>query len=143
MNTDFWWILDALLLVAAIGIIISNAKKGMTKVLILCIGYIVATVGASVFSSISAPGIYTSMAREANIGKIEKINSNFDVAQCFMDALNDKKYGAMFDIRMIEDSLKAPDTAQFDKKLYEYVNNTCGYVVGTQMEFKQIGRAHV
>lgn len=139
MASDFWWVFDALVVVIAIGVIVSNAKKGLTKVFVLCMGYLIATVVAAFASAAAAPSLYETVARPSNMAAIEEVNDSIDVAQCFKDAIDEHKYGAVLSKKKIEQYLAPPNTAKFDKNLYYYVNEECGYQsTETLMEFKQI-----
>ena len=138
MMTEFWWFFDALVLLIVGGIVISNAKKGLTKVFIICIGYLVATIVATFCSGAAADALYEVTARPSNIDSIQEINASFDVAQCFMDAIDERNYGAILSKQSIEDMLAAPNTVKFDSNLLSYVNRLTGYEVCSQVEFKQI-----
>ena len=49
MDTSFWWIIDAALVLLFVYVIFSNGKRGFTKVVIFCAGYIIATLAARIF----------------------------------------------------------------------------------------------
>ncbi|MBR6762000.1 MAG: hypothetical protein IKM30_08210 [Oscillospiraceae bacterium] len=135
MDTPFWWIFDALVVVLALFFIYSNAKRGLTKVFIMAIGYIVATLFSSVLSAVAAPTFYELVARDSNISTIREINSEMDVAQVFFDEIKEKRYGVTIEKSKIRTYLLPPDTESYDVKLYEYVNHRCGYQVTTQQAF--------
>ncbi len=135
MDTQFWWIFDALVVVLALYFIYSNAKRGLTKVFVMAIGYIVATLFSSVLSAVAAPTFYELIARDNNITSIREINSQMDVAQVFFDEIKEKRYGVSVEKSKIRTYLLPPDTESYDIKLYEYVNHRCGYQVATQQAF--------
>lgn len=135
MTTQFWWIFDVLVLVVAIYFIYSNAKRGMTKVLVMCIGYIVATVVSSVLSAVSASTLYEILARDSNLEAIEEMNREFDAAQVLADTINDQRYGVTLEKSTVEAFLLPPDTADCIPKLYDHIVRKSGYEPVAQLRF--------
>ena len=95
-------IFDILVILIAIYAIYSNAKRGFGKVLVFGIGYIVATLLASVLSAVAAPACYEAMSRDSNISAIEAANEQVDFAQVFTDKINAEDYGFSVNKRQIE-----------------------------------------
>ncbi len=137
MDTQFWWVFDALVVFLLVWVIYSNAKRGFSKVFIICIGYLVAAVASSLLSGVAASPLYEVVARRSNIEAIEQVNDTVSIVECFTETLNDKNYGIHFDARIIEDYLRE-EGGSFDQNIYNYVNKRAGYVVATPQEFKQL-----
>lgn len=140
MTTQFWWVFDALLVLVAGYFIYSNARRGVSKVLVMCIGYIVATVGSSLISAGVAPGLYEIMARESNIEAIVRMNREFDAAKALTDAVNAQNYGMDLEKSKTEAFLLPPDTDEFVQNLYKYVVRKAGYEPVTELQFHYLMR---
>lgn len=135
MTTQFWWIFDALILFVAIYFIYSNAKRGMTKVIIMCIGYVAATVLSSVLSVVAAPTLYEVLARDSNLDAIVEMSADFDPAKVITDTVNAERYGVTVEQNKIEAFLLPPDTADFIPKVYQHIVRQCGYEPTPQLNF--------
>lgn len=136
--TQFWWVFDALVVLVAAWVIFSNGRRGINKVLVLSIGYLIATIAGSVVATIAAPVIYEISAKESNLETIQEVNNKFDVTQCFCDALDAQHYGTTIERGRIQALLLPPNTDNFDQNIYAYLNNKCGGQVATPMAFKKV-----
>ncbi|MBE6848063.1 MAG: hypothetical protein E7503_08075 [Ruminococcus sp.] len=135
MTTQFWWVFDTVLVLLAVFFIYSNAKRGVTKVLVMCIGYIVATVASSLLSTVAAPALYEVMARDSNLEACDDVNREFDPAKVLTDTINAQNYGMDMDLAKTEAFLLPPDTAQFIPNLYQHVVRKSGYEPVTEVRF--------
>lgn len=138
MEGFFWWVFDALLVIVIAWVVFANARKGMTKVLVMCIGYIVATLAASVLSAVAAPTMYEVFVQESNINAIVQVNKEVDITECLCEILKDQNYGIEIEQGRIQTFLLPPDTDKFDQNIYNYVNAKCGYQVSSLMDFKKM-----
>lgn len=117
MNTGFWWIFDALVVAIGLYVIFSNAKRGMTKVVISSIGYVISVLLASVLAFASAPSLYESVARPTDLSAIETINSKINYVKLFADAINAEKVGVKVDNKKIEAVLRGDNVRNFATEL--------------------------
>ncbi len=140
MTTQFWWVFDALLVLVAGYFIYSNARRGVSKVLVVCIGYIIATVAGSLLSAAAAPGLYEVMARDSNIEAIEDMNSDFHPAKALTDAVNAQNYGMDLEESKTEALMLPPDTAEFIPNLHKYIVRKAGYEPITELRFHYLMR---
>lgn len=141
MSTAFWWVFDAAVVVTAIYVLAVNAKRGVTKSLVLCIGYILTTVLASLLASVAAPTLYRSVAYENNITGLVTTNKHVDLAEVFTEAITEKNYGFIPDSGAVSKILKDPDkNAHFDVALFEYASAKAGGPVTVQSEFTNMLR---
>ncbi|MGN0648333.1 MAG: hypothetical protein ACI4J3_06870 [Oscillospiraceae bacterium] len=140
MTTQFWWVFDAILVLVAGYFIYSNARRGVSKVLVMCIGYIVATVAGSLLSAAAAPGLYEVIARESDIDAIVDMNRDFDAAKALTDAVNAQNYGMDLEKSKTEAFLLPPDTEECIQNLYKYVVRKAGYEPVTEVQFHYLMR---
>lgn len=138
MGSTLWWIFDILVVFIAIHVIISNAKRGMTKVIIMCIGYIAVTLIASLVAGLAAPNLYESVAARTNITALDAINQRTDFDQIFTKALRDQQYGIEINDRVVAQCLTNTDVVPFDQALYDYVNQLSGEPVAPFTDFQEM-----
>lgn len=140
MGTSLWWVFDLVAFLIVLHVIISNTKRGVSKVIIMCIGYIIVTLAASLLSAAAAPNLYSSVASQTNITALETANRQTDLKGAFTKTLNDRKYGYDFDAKYVEKCLLAsvdPDTP-FDKALFDHAKLMTGDDVDTFEHFQQV-----
>ncbi len=135
MTTQYRWVFDAILVLVAGYFIYSNARRGFSKVLVVCVGYIIATVAGSLLSAASAPMLYEVMARESNIEAIVDMNRDFDAAKALTDAVNAQNYGIDLEESKTESLLLPPDTADFVDNLYQHIVRKAGYEPVSEVQF--------
>lgn len=121
MGNHFWWILDVCVIAIIVYVIHSNAKRGATKVLILGIGYIFASLVASLVASAGAESVYESIALRSNISSVESVNEKVDLPTAFKKAIDNEHYGLTCDRDAVEKILYSDDGQSFDEGLYDYV----------------------
>ncbi|HBI85006.1 MAG TPA: hypothetical protein DDX71_01775 [Ruminococcus sp.] len=126
MDNHFGWILDVLVIVIAAYVLISNAKRGLTKVIVLCSGYIVATLLSSMLSGFAAPLLYETVARDNSISTLETVNSKVDLTELFTDAMEKENFGFYIDSRHVEKILNGEKRGKFDDLLFDYVVSQTG-----------------
>ncbi len=137
MGTQFWWIFDALVIIVAAAFIYSNAKRGMTKVLVMSLGYLVVSVVASFLSAAIAPTLYEVMAKESVITSIQDVNRLTDFSRIFSDAINMKQYGTNMNKAEVHFVLENSIDQNFDMMLYHKINEKCEYEVDTFEAFHE------
>lgn len=125
-DTFMGLIFDILVILIVIYAIYSNAKRGFGKVLVFGIGYIVATLLASVLSAVAAPACYEAMSRDSNISAIEAANEQVDFAQVFTDKINAEDYGFTVNKRQIETLMLDIKNGEFDDRIYDFVISKTG-----------------
>lgn len=135
MGSQFWWIIDAVLVLIVAYVIFSNGKRGFTKVVIFCAGYVVASLAASVLSAVSAETFYDAAARGTNISAIETANSKVDFPRVFADAINAQDYGFQCTKEKVLQYITDPEHPDFDVELYHYVNRKNGSPVSEKGAF--------
>lgn len=140
MTTQFWWVFDTLLVLVVGYFIYSNGRRGVSKVLVMCIGYIVATVAGSLTSAAIAPSLYEIMARESNLEAIVDMNRDFDAAKVLTDAVNAQNYGMDLEKSKTEAFLLPPDTEECITNLYKYIVRKAGYEPVTELQFHYLMR---
>ncbi len=138
MGTEFWWIFDALVIMIVVYVIYSNAKRGLTKVFVINIGYIVASFLAGLVAVNAGPLLYDSVAKSSDIAAIEEVNAKVDFAKVFAGAVDAQEYGFSCDEAKVDIYLLPPDTDQFVNKLYQYVNRRYGEEVCEETQFASI-----
>lgn len=122
MGSSYWWILDILVLLVVGYVLLSNAKRGFTKVLVLSIGYIVATLGASLVAGLGAESVYESIAERSNLSAIENVNEHMKWSKVFAEAINAGKYGVVCTEKDVDIVLRSDRRFYFDEILNDYVN---------------------
>ena len=123
MSTSFWWVFDLLTVLIAVYVIVTNAKRGLTKSLVLGIGYVITTVIASLIAAIAAPSLYQTVAYDNNINGIITANKHMDFVEVFSDAINAQEYGFVVDNGEIKAILSDPERCpQFDSELFDYAS---------------------
>ena len=135
MDNNLGWILDTLVFVIAAYVLFSNAKRGVTKVIVLCGGYILATLLSSVLSGLATPLLYETVARDNSLSTIETVNEKVDFAGIFADAIDNEHYGFNCDRKHIGKIITGENRAVFDQMLYQYVTDQTGSEPGTQEQF--------
>ena len=139
MSTSFWWVFDLLVIVIAIYVVAVNAKRGVTKSLVLCIGYAITTIIASLVAMIAAPSLYKTVAYENNINGINTANKHMDFVQVFSEAINEQEYGFLIDNGEIIQILNDPERcARFDDELFDYASGKTGGPVSQKSDFTAI-----
>ena len=140
MGSHFWWIYDALVLLIFGYVLHSNYKRGMTKVIILSIGYLIAAFAASLIASFGAKPVYKSVAQSSNISAVETVNEHVNLAQAFSDAINQGGYGFTCTQADIESILRSPEKKPFDHALYEYACRRNNDTIGPENDFQDVLR---
>lgn len=141
MSTTLWWVFDLAVILVAVYVIVTNAKRGVTKSIVLAIGYAITTVAASLLASAAAPVLYQSVAYDNNISGIMTANKHMDFPQLFATAITEQDYGFIADAGAVEKILKDPDLNQeFDNALYSYANGKVGGTVALKSDFDNVLR---
>ncbi len=135
MNIQFWWAFDLIVVLIAVFVIISNARRGVSKCIIMAIGYIISTVLTSLLSSIGAPLVYQSVAYDTNISNIQTADRHMDYVQLFTTAIANKKYGFQVDPREVEKCLRQKKQP-FDDALYDYIVENLGEAIVVRSDFQ-------
>lgn len=136
MSSQFWWVFDALVILVAGYVLYSNIKRGMTKVMALSIGYIIAAFAASLIAAFGAQPVYESVAQNSNISAVESVNEHVDLAGAFAKTINAQDYGFQCTGRDIAAILRKQDYQQFDHALYEYTDEKSNGTVGDEGVFR-------
>ena len=125
MNTFFWWIFDALVIIICATVIYSNAKRGVTKVLLLGVGYFIAALSASLVSMAMAPVLYNSVSQETTVSAIEHANRHFDLTASITGAVNAADLGITCDKGTIRSILEKEknETDQVPAEIYRYIRS--------------------
>lgn len=141
MSTSLWWVFDLILVAVVIYVIAVNAKRGLTKTLLLNIGYVLTTAVASLLAAVAAPALYQTVAYDNNISGIVTANDHMDFSEIFLDAVNAQKYGFTMDRATMDRVLKdSKITPTFDEYLFEYVQKKSDSNFSTQEEFSGVLR---
>ena len=141
MSTDFWWFFDALVVIIVVYVIYSNAKRGATKVLILGIGYLIATLAAVGVSGPLAEVLYNGVAVESDMAAIERVNKKVDFARTFCNVIDNHKLGFYSDVQEVKKRITGTDEKEIRKfadKLWNYMNwRNDWYTVLPEPDFEQ------
>lgn len=141
MGTTMWWILDLAVILIAVYVIVTNAKRGVTKSLILGIGYVITTLVASLLAAVAAPTLYQSVAYDNNITGIMTANNRMDFPKLFTAAIAAQDYGFEPSEIAVGDILRDQNKKDhFDTELYQYACQKTGGVVCTQADFTAVLR---
>ena len=125
MSTFFWWIFDALVIIICIFVIYSNGKRGVTKVLVLGIGYFVSALAASFVSMAMAPVLYDGVTQDTTVSAIEDAHRHFDLSACVSTAVNTNQYGFTVDKGIVRSYLDY-DCDRFVGRLYTLLKQKNG-----------------
>jgi len=136
MGAHFWWLFDVLVLLVAGMVIRSNYKRGITKVLVLSIGYLIATLLSSVVAAFGAHPVYETVAKDTNISAVEKVNENVNFPEAFSEAINKGNYGFFCTAEDISQVLNSKGEMTFDHALYEYACDRNNGSVGSEEWFR-------
>lgn len=140
MNSGFWWVFDLLVILVVVRVIWSNAKRGCSKVLIFGIGYIMATLIASLLAAVAAPALYDSVANQTNVSGFETANQHIDLVKIFTQAMEERKYGFQVDRQKVRAYVTGENRQEFDVQLYHYANRMNGAPVSGKFEFQYMLR---
>lgn len=125
-------------------VVISNAKRGVTKVLVLCCGYIAATLLSSILSGAAAPLLYESVAKDSSLSTLETVNERVSLPAVFAGAIDNEHYGFTSDQKHIGQILSGEHRSEFDVRLFEYVTAQIGTEPCSQESFtNMLNRAFV
>ncbi len=139
MGTSYWWIFDLLLIVIVIYVIVANAKRGVTKILLISIGYVFTTVAASLLAAIAAPTLYQTVAYDNNINGIVTANQHMDFVEVFSDAIDAQQYGFVMDRAVVKRTLTDPKkNLHFHDAFFDYATQTTGGPVSMKSDFNQM-----
>lgn len=133
-------IYDILVILIIAYVIYTNAKRGFGKVLVFGIGYIVATLLASVLAGVAAPSCYEVMARDSNLAAIHEANEHVDFTEVYLDMINEQDYGFTANKREISDLMYDIRNGEFDDRLYQFVIARTGESAVDQEAFRTLIR---
>lgn len=140
MGSQFWWIFDAMVILIIGYIIYSNAKRGLTKVFVLNIGYIVAVTLSALVAVGAAPLVYESSVDATNVAAFEKANDEANFPKLFAGAIDGERYGFTADQKKLLSYLQESDNSAFISKTYDYCNRRYGGTVTGAAKFDTILR---
>ena len=140
MGTEFWWIFDALVIMIAAYIIYSNIKRGLTRVFVLNIGYVIAIFLSGLVALNAGPLIYQSSVQDSHLEDLEEVVSSVDVPKAMADAVDARRLGFRCDPAKVRDCLSAPHTDQYASLLYEYLNGRYGKQICDFTDFQKMLR---
>lgn len=126
MSTFFWWFFDALVIIIAGYVLYSNGKRGVTKVLLLGIGYFIAALAAAFVSNSMAPVLYESMTEDSTISEIEHVNRRYDMVSGVTTKVNIQNYGFTVDKATIQGLLEGQNADRFIGRLYSCLKQKNG-----------------
>lgn len=140
MDNGLSWALDIIIVLIILAVIFANSKKGVAKVLIIAIGYISATVLASVLSSVAAPPLYESIARQTNLIAMEAVVKNVNIIDAVKEIIDEQQYGFQIDRDFVKKTLKTKEPEVFEETLYEHVIKRIGNEEIDKTEFNTLLR---
>ena len=123
METGFWWIFDAMVIIAGIFIIYSNARRGVQKVLVMGIGYVIATVCAMFVSVPASEVVYEKVALQSDIAAIQRANKKVRLVELISGVIDQQQLGFVADRTDVREILTGENNREFVHALYQYVNH--------------------
>jgi len=136
MGSDFWWIFDALVIMIAVYLIYSNAKRGLSKVFVLNIGYVIAIFLSGLVAVGASPLLYETIAEPNDVEKIQSVNVTMNFPKVFADVVNSEGIDFTCDPGIVAGYLAAPYTEDFEVELYHYINKRYGSQVTDMTTFQ-------
>lgn len=143
MNTQFWWIFDALVAIIAVIVIYSNAKRGITKVLVVGIGYIIATIAASLVCVPAASAVYASVAAGSDLAALERVGKQVSISDIYGDIIDGENLGFNADRNVIKAYMQNSTPDVYTQDIYRYMNRRNGDVVMELDEFQGMLRTQL
>ena len=122
MGTEFWWFFDALVVIVAIYVIFSNAKRGVTKVWILGIGYFLAVLTGTFMAMPLAETMYNSVAVNSDMQAIERVNKHVNFVNTFCTVIDNHKLGFYAEKQEVQKRISGSDAKKFVTRLWLYMN---------------------
>ena len=123
METGFWGIFDAMVIIAGIFIIYSNARRGVQKVLVMGIGYVIATVCAMFVSVPASEVVYEKVALQSDIAAIQRANKKVRLVELISGVIDQQQLGFVADRTDVREILTGENNREFVHALYQYVNH--------------------
>lgn len=141
MEFQWWLIFDAAVVLIAAYLIFSNARRGLTKVFILNIGYVFAMVLAGLVAVAAGPQIYDLAVRDENVKAFEQVVDEVNIPKVLADAVdNNKSLGFKCDPKQIEEFLRSGNTERYAVNLYHSLNAHFGESIGDFTSFEKLLR---
>ncbi len=122
MGTEFWWFFDALVVIVAIYVIFSNAKRGVTKVWILGIGYFLAVLTGTFMAMPLAETMYNSVAVNSDMQAIERVNKHVNFVNTFCTVIDSHHLGFYAEKQEVQQRINGDNAKKFVTKLWLYMN---------------------
>lgn len=138
MGTDFWWIFDALMIIILAAIVYSNARRGITKVLVMGIGYVLATMAAVFVSAPASEVIYEKVAMDSDIAAFQRVNRKVRLVEMLSGVIDKQHLGFVADRTSVREILAGERNAEFVQQLYDYVNREYGEKAMTEETFETL-----
>lgn len=123
MDTFFWWFFDALVIIICIFVLYSNGKRGVTKVLLLGIGYFIAALAASFVSNSMAPVLYEGMTKDTTVTAIEHVNRHYDMAAGIAAKVNMQNFSFTVDKATVRSYMEEQTADRFIGRLYTHLKH--------------------
>lgn len=138
METDFWWIFDAMIIIVGVYIIYSNAKRGISKVLVMGIGYIIATVAALFISVPASQVVYEKVALQSDLAAIQRANKRVRLVETLSRVIDQQQLGFVADRSDMRELLTAENNTHFVHSMYQYMNKRYGETAMDEERFYTI-----
>lgn len=135
MGEFYWWIYDAAFILIFFLCIYSSAKKGFSGILILVTGCVVSVFISSLISQKSSPYIYNTFIKRSSLKSVQEALVDYSPALGVKEAVEQENFGAVLDETRVKNLLESDDSIEM---LYEYTNQSTGYVVVTHENYINI-----
>jgi len=134
VETGVWIIYDIIAAAIIIGAVVSNAKRGFSRIFISAMGYLVSCVLASSLSNAFAPQFYDLFLKDRIIEDTSTAIRESDISEEIQGCISDMTYGLDISVKDISRAVGKSDGKNIDKVIYNLIVSRSAGAVSSEAE---------
>lgn len=130
----FWIIYDIIATIIIAGAVVSNAKRGFSRIFVSAMGYLISCVLASSLSNAFAPQFYDIFLKERIIENTSTAIHESDISEEIRNCISDMTYGLDISVKDIGRAVEKSDGRSIDKVIYNLIISRSAGAVSSETE---------
>lgn len=134
MGGNFWWLLDALVIIITVLCIVNCSRKGFSKIIVTAIGCAASIAIAWLISGSTSEMIYEKMFKKGNIEAVEAAIEEFNPEDAVKTIIESNELSGVLSNERIRAILENENSLNM---LYEYANSEASNILDSRENFNK------
>ncbi|MBE6844170.1 MAG: hypothetical protein E7508_00455 [Ruminococcus sp.] len=134
MGGNFWWLLDALVIIITVLCVVNCSRKGFSKIIVTAIGCAASVAIAWIVSGYTSEMIYEKMFKKGNIEAVEAAVEEFNPEDAVKTIIESNELSGVLSNERIRTILENENSLNM---LYEYANSEASNILDSRENFNK------